>query len=335
MSKLLVIVGITGAQGSSVYNVFKDEPGWHIRGITRDPSKHQKLGSEGVELVKADLDDQASLERAFSGANAIFAMTDFFQHLFTDPSTMERAQREGKKPGAIAAERDTSQGNNIVRAAAKHVATLDRLVFSTLSDASKWSNGEIQELYHFNSAAETTRYLKTEFPELAKKTSYLQLGNFLTNWKYFNKNMFRKQRDGSVVIRYLMPTGGKAQPFVLGSEDTGHFVRALLLSDKAPAGTTMAGHRGSRMTLEDYAELWGKVNGKKVSYEPMTLAETVAEGMPAWLMEELLAHGQYAASFGFNGDNPAVKSPEECGVDVSKLSSVEDWMRSEDWTPVL
>ena len=76
--KLIVILGITGLQGGSVARVFRDEPGWRVRGITRDPAKHTKLQEDGIELVAADLDDQASLEKAFAGANAIFAVTDFW-----------------------------------------------------------------------------------------------------------------------------------------------------------------------------------------------------------------------------------------------------------------
>ena len=121
MAKLLVIVGITGNQGSSVYDVFKNETGWRIRGITRDPAKANcgALLDAGVDLVKADLDDEISFEHAFEGANAIHAVTDFFQHLFNDPSSFARARAEGKKPVEIAMEREVEQGQNIIRAAAK------------------------------------------------------------------------------------------------------------------------------------------------------------------------------------------------------------------------
>ena len=223
MSKLLVIVGITGAQGSSVYNVFKHEADWGIRGITRDPSKHTKLPGKGVELVKADFDDQASLERAFSGANAIFAMTDIFQHVFANPSTFERAEKEGKHPFEIAKERDMQQGKNLVRAAAKQIETLDTFVFSTLSDARKRSQGAVTENYHFDSTAATAQCIKDDFPGLAARTSYLQLGNFLSNWKHLRPVMFRKQSDGSMLIQYILSPGGMAQPWVDAPHDTGHF----------------------------------------------------------------------------------------------------------------
>lgn len=335
MAKLLVIIGITGQQGSSVHDVFKTEPGWRIRGITRDPSKHTILQDQGVELVKADLNDQASLDRAFEGANAIFAMTTCISKVFEDPSIFQQAGTEGKHPIQIAAEREAVQGKNIVQAAAKQLATLDRLVVSTLSDPRKWSNGQIMDLWHFNGTATVVQYLKYEHPALAERTSYLQLGNFLTNWKALQPLMFAKQRDGSMVTRFIVERDAQKLPFTAPAQDAGHFVRALVLSDKAPAGTTMMGYRGERMRIESYAALWGKVNGKIVSYRRFTIEEAEACGFPAPLVSTLLRDGDYLSKYGMDGGDPGVKSAEDCGVDVSRLGSVEDWIRSEDWSSVL
>lgn len=174
-SKLLVIIGITGLQGSSVYKQFKNEPGWRIRGITRNPEKHSHLKADNVELVSANLDDVESLEKAFNGADAIFSVTDFWQFP-TQPSTIARAEQEGKMPSEIAMAREVEQGKNIIRAAEIQPPSLDRLVLSTLSDSARWSNGEIMHNYHFDGKAAYTAYLKAEHPELAAKTSYLHVG---------------------------------------------------------------------------------------------------------------------------------------------------------------
>ena len=78
--KLIVVIGVTGTQGGSVARIFAKEPGWKVRGITRDVSKPSNgaLRDLGIELVQADLDDPASLERAFKGANVVFSVTDFW-----------------------------------------------------------------------------------------------------------------------------------------------------------------------------------------------------------------------------------------------------------------
>lgn len=94
MSNLIVIVGITGVQvsytpcfltasnkhqGSSVANTFLNNPNYTIRGTTRDPSsaKAESLSAKGIKIVQADLDDVASLHRAFTNATLIFGVTDF------------------------------------------------------------------------------------------------------------------------------------------------------------------------------------------------------------------------------------------------------------------
>jgi len=80
--RLLVVLGATGAQGSSVIRYAVEQGGWDIiRAITRDPSadKAQKLKHKynAIELAKGDADDQDSLLAAFQGATALFVMTDF------------------------------------------------------------------------------------------------------------------------------------------------------------------------------------------------------------------------------------------------------------------
>ena len=89
------------------------------------------------------------------------------------------------------------------------------------------------------------------------------------------------------------------------------------------------------MTVEEYAALWGKVNNVEASYQQFSHEDAVASGLPEWLATELLVAGGYTSKYGASGGDPEVKSPEECGVDLSKLSSVEDWMRAEDWSSVL
>ncbi|WQF90308.1 Putative NmrA-like domain, NAD(P)-binding domain superfamily [Colletotrichum destructivum] len=117
-TKLIVVVGITGNQGSSVANSFLHIPGWRIRGITRNPTSTsaETWVSKGVELVQADLDDLNSLERVFSGASAIFAVTNFWSHFF-DPANGPKAQKAGVSINEFAYQREITQGMNMALAA--------------------------------------------------------------------------------------------------------------------------------------------------------------------------------------------------------------------------
>jgi uncharacterized protein YbjT (DUF2867 family) len=84
MSKLLVVLGATGKQGGSVVNAILADPAasknFKLRAISRDTSKPaaKALADRGVDVVVADLMDQASLVKAFDGAYAVFAVTDYW-----------------------------------------------------------------------------------------------------------------------------------------------------------------------------------------------------------------------------------------------------------------
>jgi len=80
-------------------------------------------------------------------------------------------------------ELEVQQGKNIVDAVAT-VEGLELFIWSTLSDANKWSRGKYKGVFHFDSKANVVEYLKEKYPEVEKKTSLLQMGLFVTNWKW-------------------------------------------------------------------------------------------------------------------------------------------------------
>lgn len=67
--------GATGNQGGSVFDhlAASDKP-YRLRAITRDPTKPnaEELRKKGGEVVAGDLDDKASIEKAFAGADIVF-----------------------------------------------------------------------------------------------------------------------------------------------------------------------------------------------------------------------------------------------------------------------
>lgn len=75
--KIIVVTGITGKQGGATAQALLDK-GFKVRGITRnvDSSRAKSWVEKGVELTTADLNDQASLEKAFEGAYGVFLITD-------------------------------------------------------------------------------------------------------------------------------------------------------------------------------------------------------------------------------------------------------------------
>ena len=109
-SKLIVVLGATGNQGGSVVETFLKEPGWKVRGLTRNTSSAaaQKLKEKGAEVVAANLVDTASLVAAFAGANAVFSVTDFWS-LYSDPEVQKKA-KTGQAMNVTAYEPNFSTG---------------------------------------------------------------------------------------------------------------------------------------------------------------------------------------------------------------------------------
>jgi len=93
--KVIAVVGATGAQGGGLVRAILADPsgGFAVRAITRDPNSaaSQALAAAGAEVVAGDVDDAASLERAFAGAYGAYCVTFFWAHF-----TPEKEQAQAK-----------------------------------------------------------------------------------------------------------------------------------------------------------------------------------------------------------------------------------------------
>ncbi|KAF2497628.1 NAD(P)-binding protein [Lophium mytilinum] len=327
--KLIVIVGITGNQGASVADVFLKTPGWKIRGISRDPTKgsSKEWSDKGVEMVAADLNDAESLKKAFAGANVAFGVTDFWQSVKV-PANHAKAAQEGRTINEVAYDIEVQQGKNIVDAAAATVKTLDRFVLSTLSSTKEWSKGTITFNLHFDAKWEAVKYLRATYPELEKKTSFLQVGYFATNWRGGGMMAPRKQPDGTYILRICM-NGDVKFPMTDPRADVGSFTKALV---DVPAGKNLIGS-GSKLSWKEWAALWGEHNGKTITYEEAPRSE-LEELIPGPVGKELADMIEYIDKFGYDGNDPDVVYPENLGIEVPRTTMAE-YIKKTDWTPCL
>jgi uncharacterized protein YbjT (DUF2867 family) len=71
--KTIAVIGATGRQGGQVARHLLAQ-GWRVRALTRSPEskKSAALKDLGAEIVKASLEDRASLEEAFAGAYGVY-----------------------------------------------------------------------------------------------------------------------------------------------------------------------------------------------------------------------------------------------------------------------
>ena len=71
MKKIIAVFGATGAQGGGLaHAILADKNSeFSVRAVTRDANsdKAKALAALGAEIVVADIDDKASLEKAFAG----------------------------------------------------------------------------------------------------------------------------------------------------------------------------------------------------------------------------------------------------------------------------
>src|SRR3989449_10492834 len=97
--RTILITGVTGNQGGAVAQALQGS-GLHLRGLTRKPESERAaaLGRQGVEIVKGDLDDEATLRRALDGAWGVFGVQN------AGEAGVEREEAQGKRLATLARE---------------------------------------------------------------------------------------------------------------------------------------------------------------------------------------------------------------------------------------
>ncbi len=77
--QIISVIGATGNQGGAVARHLLQREKFKVRALVRDENKPASLALQqaGVELVKGDLGDRVSLDRAFAGVYGVFSMQDF------------------------------------------------------------------------------------------------------------------------------------------------------------------------------------------------------------------------------------------------------------------
>jgi uncharacterized protein YbjT (DUF2867 family) len=132
-SRTILVIGATGNQGGAVLRHLMPH-GWRLRAMTRDPSKPaaKELAAQGVEVVKADNDDPASLERAMEGVYGVYAITTPFE---------------------VGVEGETAHGVAMANAAKK--MDVEHFVYSSVASANEETG-----IPHFESKMRVEEHLK-------------------------------------------------------------------------------------------------------------------------------------------------------------------------------
>jgi uncharacterized protein YbjT (DUF2867 family) len=93
----ILVTGATGHQGGAVARALL-AGGHKVRAMTRKPDGEaaRALAGKGAELVRGDLDDAASLEKALAGAWGVFAVQNTWE------AGVEGEEKQGKRMAELA-----------------------------------------------------------------------------------------------------------------------------------------------------------------------------------------------------------------------------------------
>jgi uncharacterized protein YbjT (DUF2867 family) len=247
--KIIAVVGATGAQGGGLVRAILADPsaGFRARALTRDPKspKARELAEAGAEVVAADVDDTASLRRAFAGAYGAFCITFFWDHL--------------------SAEKETAQAGNMAEAAKQ--AGLRHVIWSTLDDSRKQiplSDDRMPTLQgkykvpHYDGKAEgDALFIKAGVP-----TTFLLTSFYWENFIFFGAGP-KRGPDGKLAL--VMPMGRAKLPGI-ASEDIGKCALTIFRRGQKFIGKTV-GIAGEHLSGAEMAAAMSRALGEPVVHQ--------------------------------------------------------------------
>ena len=98
--RTILITGATGKQGGAVLRHLYGKKGFRLRAMTRNPFSEgaKAIAARGIDVVRADLDDESSLEEAVKGAWGVFAVQNTWE------AGVVREEEQGKRLANVARE---------------------------------------------------------------------------------------------------------------------------------------------------------------------------------------------------------------------------------------
>jgi uncharacterized protein YbjT (DUF2867 family) len=275
--KIIAVTGATGAQGGGLARAILANPGgrFAVRAITRNPGsdKAKALAEQGAEVVAADLDDPASLVKAFAGAFGAYCVTNYWEHF--SPA------------------KENAQIANLAEATKK--AGVRHVVWSTLEDTRKLVPLEsdrmptLLEKYkvpHFDAKGECDHL----FSDLGVPVTFLLTSFYWDNFISFGMGP-RLGPDGKLAITF--PMGDKKLPGI-AAEDIGRCAYGIFNAGSEYIGKTV-GIAGEQLTGNEMAAAFTKVLGQEVVYHDVSPEAYRGFGFPG--AEDLGNMFQYKRDF--------------------------------------
>jgi len=250
--KTIAVLGATGAQGGGLARAILNDPNteFAVRALTRDVDSElaRELARRGAEVVAADVDDPATLRKAFTGAYGAFCVTFFWAHF-----SPEKELAEAKAMAEAAKE-----------------AGLKHLIWSTLEDTRRWvpltddRMPTLQGKYkvpHFDAKGEADHF----FTDAGVPTTFLLTSFYWDNFIFFGSGPQRGP-DGKLAITF--PLGDKKLPGI-AAEDIGKCAYGVFKRGSEFIGKTI-GIAGEHLTGQQMATELSRALGKDVAYNSVS-----------------------------------------------------------------
>lgn len=249
MSKrLIAVTGATGAQGGGLVRAVLADPGggFAVRAVTRKPGEGRaaELARAGAEVVGADLDDAASLARAFAGADCAYCVTNFWEH--------------------FSPEKERAQAKNLAQAA--KAAGVGHVIWSTLEDTRlsvPLTDDRMPTLMgtykvpHFDAKGSADAF----FAEEGVPTTFLLTSFYWDNLIHFGMGP-KKGEDGK--WSFVLPMADRKLPGI-AAEDIGRCAYGIFKRGTGLVGRTV-GIAGEHLTGAAMAAALSSALDRQIAY---------------------------------------------------------------------
>ena len=221
---IILVTGATGKQGGATARHLLNA-GVSVRALTRKPEgkSAQTLRASGIEVIKGDFNDRASLDAAMKGVHGVFSVQNFWE-LGT-----------GKK--------ETTQSNNLTDAAVRQ--GVKHLCFASIARCDDNPN-----LAHFVTKYENEQYIR----QSGVPFTFLRAVYFMDNLK---PNTGSASFSWSILESVL---GKTTTMQMIACEDIGWFAAYALLNPGEWMGKTLD-IAGDNLTYPQLQEAYTRVFG--------------------------------------------------------------------------
>jgi uncharacterized protein YbjT (DUF2867 family) len=232
----ILVTGATGHQGGAVARALL-AGGHKVRAMSRKPDGEaaRALAGKGAEVVRGDLDDVASLEKALAGAWGVFAVQNTWE------AGVEGEERQGKRLAELAR-----------RAGVEHY------VYTSVASAHRRTG-----IPHFENKWRIEQAVrKLAFPSHAILRPVFFMENFLS--PFFKPAL--DQGKLAVAMRADTPLQ------MIAVDDIGAYGRLVFERSEEFSGRELD-IAGDELTMPEAARVLGEAMKKKVEFAPVPIEE--------------------------------------------------------------